>query len=490
MRALVEEVPAPCAPEVLAKVLRGVPGLILLRSTRTDAEHGRYSFLAAKPFLTLRAHGSRCELHSASGARLHTGDPWALMAELLGRYEAPGDVGLPFPLGGCFGCWGYDLKNWTEPPRVPLRAADDLRLPDCWLGFYASLVAFDHLLDKAWIIATGLSEDGSRSAVKAGEEVEFWRTHLWSAGLRPCELKASGNPAAVDSSASVGEGTTASTFSRAGFLAAVRRAQSYIRAGDIYQVNLSQRLSVETNLTPWELFLRLSKASPAPYAAFLDAGDFQIASSSPESFLRLSDRDIRTRPIKGTRPRGTDPVHDAQLAAELQASPKENAELVMITDLLRNDLGRVCEFGSVQVPELARLERFAQVQHLVATVTGRLRPGVTHLAALAACFPGGSITGAPKIRAMEIIDELEPVIRGPYTGALGYLGFNGQSQFSILIRAAITRDQRAWFHVGAGIVADSDPAAEYAETLAKARGFFAALATAAPLSYPSTTSLP
>jgi para-aminobenzoate synthetase component 1 len=225
----------------------------------------------------------------------------------------------------------------------------------------------------------------------------------------------------------------------------------------------------------WELSERLSAVSPAPFAAFLDCGEFQIASSSPEQFLQMSGAHIQTRPIKGTRPRSADPTRDAQLAYELQTSAKENAELVMITDLLRNDLGKVCEFGSVQVPDLARLERFAQVQHLVSTVEGRLRPDVTHFAALASCFPGGSITGAPKFRAMEIIDELEPVSRGPYTGALGYLGFNRESQLSIIIRAAVCMDGLAHFNVGAGIVADSDPAAEYEETLAKAQGFLAAL---------------
>jgi anthranilate/para-aminobenzoate synthase component I len=219
----------------------------------------------------------------------------------------------------------------------------------------------------------------------------------------------------------------------------------------------------------------LNAVSPAPFSAFLDGGDFQIASSSPELFLRLSGSHIQTRPIKGTRPRGADPTRDAQLAYELQTSAKELAELVMITDLLRNDLGKVCEFGSVQTPELARLERFAQVQHLVSTVEGRLRPEVTHLAALAACFPGGSITGAPKFRAMEIIDELEPAARGPYCGCHGYLGFNRESQLSITIRTAICKDGFAHFSVGAGIVADSNPAAEYEETLAKAAGFLAAL---------------
>ena len=267
-----------------------------------------------------------------------------------------------------------------------------------------------------------------------------------------------------------------SNLSRADFLSAVERAQRYIRAGDIYQVNLSQRLAGSMPSCPgWEMFQRLSAVSPAPFSAFFDCGDFQMASSSPEQFLRLSGSHIQTRPIKGTRPRAADPTRDAQLAYELQTSAKELAELVMITDLLRNDLGKVCEFGSVQTPELARLERFAQVQHLVSTVEGRLRKEVTHLAALAACFPGGSITGAPKFRAMEIIDELEPIARGPYCGCHGYLGFNRESQLSITIRTAICKDGLAHFNVGAGIVADSNPEAEYEETLAKAAGFLAAM---------------
>ena len=228
-------------------------------------------------------------------------------------------------------------------------------------------------------------------------------------------------------------------------------------------------------MSGWEIFQRLAAVSPAPFSAFFDCDDYQVASSSPELFLRLSGSHIQTRPIKGTRPRDADPTRDAQLAYELQTSAKELAELVMITDLLRNDLGKVCEFGSVQTPELVRLERFAQVQHLVSTVEGRLRKDVTHLAALAACFPGGSITGAPKFRAMEIIDELEPLARGPYCGCHGYLGFNRESQLSITIRTAICQDGLAYFNVGAGIVADSNPEAEYEETLAKAAGFLAAL---------------
>jgi aminodeoxychorismate synthase component I len=266
-----------------------------------------------------------------------------------------------------------------------------------------------------------------------------------------------------------------SNLSRAEFISSVERAQKYIRAGDIYQVNLSHRLTAQGDFTGWGLFQKLAAVSPAPFSAFLDCGDFQIASSSPEQFLRMIGSHIVTRPIKGTRPRAADPTRDAQLAYELQTSAKELAELVMITDLLRNDLGKVCEFGSVQVPELARLEKFAQVQHLVSTVEGRLRNDVTHFAAFASCFPGGSITGAPKFRAMEIIDELEPISRGPYCGALGYLGFNRESQLSIIIRTAICQAGVTHFNVGAGIVADSNAAAEYKETLDKARGFFGAL---------------
>jgi len=231
----------------------------------------------------------------------------------------------------------------------------------------------------------------------------------------------------------------------------------------------------QCQLSGWELFQRLAAVSPAPFSAFLDCGDFQVVSSSPEQFLRLSGSHIQTRPIKGTRPRGADPTRDAQLAYELQTSAKELAELVMITDLLRNDLGKVCEFGSVQTPELARLERFAQVQHLVSTVEGRLRKDVTHLAALAACFPGGSITGAPKFRAMEIIDELEPVRRGIYGGALGYIDFSGSLDTCIVIRTVVCKNGIAYIQAGAGIVADSVPSKEYDETMNKARAMLSAI---------------
>ncbi len=453
-------------PESLVERLRGEPGTVLLRSTLYDANQARHSFVTARPFLNFRSTGSRCEIMGKSGRHVQYGNPWQTLDRLMARYELLDEVDLPFPLGGCFGYWGYDLKNFVEP-RLPRTSVNDLELPDCQVGFYDSLVAFDHLLGKAWIISTGLAEDGSRSDALAAQQTRFWLAHLESAPAASSDAR----PAREAEPA----GPVTSDLTANEFLARVARIQRYIRAGDIYQANLSHRLTVPCRLSGWELYEKLATISPAPFSAYLDCGDFQIASSSPELFLRLSGCHIRTRPIKGTRPRSPEPDRDAQLSYELQTSPKEMAELVMITDLLRNDLGRVCEYGSVSVPELVRLERYPQVQHLVSTVEGRLRPDVTHFAAFAACFPGGSITGAPKIRAMEIIDELEPVSRGPYTGALGYLGFNRESQLSIAIRTAVVRDGEAHFHAGAGIVADSAPAAEYQETLTKAGGFLAAL---------------
>ncbi|MEM1059259.1 MAG: aminodeoxychorismate synthase component I [Verrucomicrobiota bacterium] len=270
-----------------------------------------------------------------------------------------------------------------------------------------------------------------------------------------------------------------SNLTRAQYTAAVRRAQDYIRAGDIYQVNLAQRFGTgprPTPVDPYALFQELCWRSPAPGAAFIDTGGSQILSSSPELFLQIQGRAIRTRPIKGTRPRDRDPLRDQQLAYELMTDPKELAELIMITDLERNDLGRICEFGSVTVPELLQRETFAQVHHLVSTVEGTLRPGVGPVEALAACFPGGSITGAPKKRAMEIIAELEPGPRGVFTGAIGYFGFNGDAAFSIAIRTLVAEaDGELHAHAGSGITAGSDPDGEYEETLHKASGMKLAL---------------
>jgi para-aminobenzoate synthetase component 1 len=499
MRPFIQQVATARTPEMLVQQLRGEPGVVLLRSSLFESVQARYSFVTARAFLSFKSFGSRCEIRTSSeGApvtRVQFGDPWHLLDSLMARYEMLDELDLPFPLGGCFGYWGYDLKNFVEP-KLARRAGNDLDLPDCQVGFYGSLVVFDHRLGSTWIVSTGMEADGSRSEKLGREQAAFWQECMAGERTQGAVAGSEDSPSPQPSPPRRGRGRTSgqhgqtmmppvprrggewaisANLTRSEFLAHVTRAQEYIRAGDIYQVNLSQRLESAFPFTGWNLYQRLSSVSPSPFSAFLDCGDFQIASSSPELFLRLSGPHIQTRPIKGTRPRSSEPTRDAQLTYELQTSAKEMAELVMITDLLRNDLGKVCEFGSVQVPDLVRLERYPQVQHLVSTIEGRLRPGTTHFAAFASCFPGGSITGAPKFRAMEIIEELEPTSRGPYTGALGYLGFNRESQLSILIRAAICKDKRAYFNVGAGIVADSVPAAEYDETLAKARGFLEAL---------------
>jgi para-aminobenzoate synthetase component I len=503
-RPLIQEVQTAHTPESLVESLGGAAGLVLLRSALFESGQARYSFVAAEPFLIFRSSGSQCEItHHASRitSQVQFGNPWHLLDALMSRYELLDEIDLPFPLGGCFGYWGYDLKNFVEP-KLPRRAVNDLDLPDCHVGFYDSLVVFDHQLGKVCVVSTGLAADGSRDERRAQQRAELWkfrltgdeaktftpdlslsereRENLASVRASACSSKSNFDsrtlfPLPRGGGAGQGEGVVHSSTTRPEFLAAVERAQRYIRAGDIYQVNLSHRLATSCALPGWELFARLLAVSPAPFAAFLDCGDFHLASSSPELFLRLSGPHITTRPIKGTRPRSPDATRDAQLAFELQTSPKELAELVMITDLLRNDLGKVSEFGSVQVPELAKLERFPQVQHLVSTVEGRLRRDQTHFSAFASCFPGGSITGAPKFRAMQIIDELEPLARGPYTGCHGYLGFNRESQLSISIRTAIRQADAAYFQVGAGIVADSVPEAEYEETLAKGLGFLASL---------------
>ena len=307
-------------------------------------------------------------------------------------------------------------------------------------GFYDELMVFRHA-DRSWHAAGGLA-----SRIRAAQ------------GSEPASGALEFKPG----------------MTRDFFRGMVLRAKDYIAAGDIYQVNLSQRFSAPWRGDPLEFYAKLRRCSPAPYAAYLDLGGRVVFSSSPELFLEINGRRIRTRPIKGTRPRRPDAAADEKSAHELITSQKEAAELVMITDLERNDLGQVCEYGSVRVSELLKLERYEQVFHLVSTVEGRLRERVDHVGAVRACFPGGSITGAPKKRAMEIIAELEPEPRGLYTGAIGWFGFNGGSRFNIAIRTMLVENGLAHFHVGAGIVADSDPDAEYEETLDKAGGILAA----------------
>ncbi|MFZ2643863.1 MAG: aminodeoxychorismate synthase component I, partial [Verrucomicrobiia bacterium] len=427
-----------------------------------------------------------------------------------------------WPHGALIGSLGYGLRRFVE--RVPARVADDVGIPDAWFGVYDRLLVFDHDSGRATIISTGVDESGQADLDRARRRAEEWQRKLAvKIALPQLPLLASegaigdvgrdgihrecgrglGAPTVgertIGFSDAVGalrplphsergwlgqhfqshfEPALESNLTRDDYERAVRRILDYIAAGDVYQVNLSQRFRAQTPVEPELLYHTLRTTNPAPFAAYLDCGAGQILSSSPERFLQLRGRYIQTRPIKGTRPRTGNEQADQKAARELMMSAKDQAELLMITDLERNDLGRVCEFGSVHVPELVTLESYATVLHLVSTVEGRLADGVTAMDAIRACFPGGSITGAPKIRAMEIIDELEPVARGVYTGAIGYLGFNGVADFNIAIRTMVHENGVVHFHAGGGIVADSEPALEYEETLHKARGMVQALAQA------------
>jgi para-aminobenzoate synthetase component 1 len=454
------EIPYADPLELLAAVADD-PHAALLHSAVSD-ERGRHSLLAIEPFQVLTCRDGIVAIDGI----VVPGAPFEVLRAQLARFplaSAPAPAPAPFA-GGAVGYLGYELGRLLEP--VPQPPPDDMDFAEMELLFCDLVVAIDNVERRATIISSGLPEADPRA-----------RERRARARLRHAERRLAAAAALGDPPVPAAVPLITSGFTRAGYEAAVRRVIDYILAGDVFQANLSQRFRADLpdGLSPFDLFHRLQRRNPAPFAAYLKLGDVVVASSSPERFLRLDGRRVETRPIKGTRPRGATPAEDAALAAELAASEKDRAENVMIVDLLRNDLSRVCRDDSVAVPQLCAVERFATVMHLVSSVTGELRPGLDAVDLLAACFPGGSITGAPKIRAMEIIAELEPTRRGPYCGAIGYLGFDGALDTSIAIRAFALRGRRVTFQAGGGIVADSTPAAEYEETLAKARALVDAL---------------
>jgi len=432
----------------------------LLDSAVTGGPRDRYSFIAVEPFRVLT---SKDGVVAIDGER-SLGNPFDVLRRELSAYSLQAVPDLPPLQGGVVGYFGYELVRHLE--RVPFARADDMEFPDLALGFHDVLVAFDHGDRRAWLLSSGLPATHPTARwQRAMERLDAIAERL--AATRRLTTP----PAPRDRPAIL------SNFSQEEYEAVVRRVVEYILAGDIFQANLSQRFTapLAPGFDAFDLYRRLRDLNPAPFAAFLRFDDVEIASASPERFLALRGNRVETCPIKGTRPRGVTPEEDRSLADELLASEKDRAENVMIVDLLRNDLSRVCCDGSVRVPKLCDLESFATVHHLVSTVVGDLQPGMTAVDLLAACFPGGSITGAPKIRAMEIIAELEPTRRGPYCGSIGYIGFDGSMDTSIVIRTFAMKSGRVTFQAGGGIVADSTPAAEYAESLAKARALIAAL---------------
>lgn len=435
----------------------------LLDSASGEQKLGRYSFIGADPFLVFKSKGDQVTIASVGQTKKLKANPFNELKKLLTGYALENRFDwLPF-IGGAVGYFGYDLCHFVE--KLPYCATDDLGVADCCLGFYDSGVVLDHILGKIYLISTGLPEKESlkaeaRAEVRLRELEEKLSRQFFRRGRRA----ASGRKANL-----------CSNFTRSRYQKAIDAARQYIIAGDIFQVNLSQRFETDLKIPTFELYQRLRSINPAPFASYLNFGDTIIVSSSPERFLRLKDGVVQTRPIKGTRPRGQGRRQDELLAEELLRSEKDKAEHIMIVDLERNDLGRVCEYGSVKVSEPMILESYPTVHHLVSTVEGRLAQGKDAIDLLRACFPGGSITGAPKVRAMEIIDELEPTKRNIYTGSIGYVSFDGQMNLNIVIRTFLATGGKVCFQVGGGVVFDSKPEEEYVETLDKAKALIQVL---------------
>jgi para-aminobenzoate synthetase component 1 len=407
---------------------------------------GRYDILCAQPVATLLTHGVNTEITDATGVRHSADDPFDLLRLQLGE-SAEAVPGIPFS-GGALGYWGYDLVR--RMAVLPVQAQDAEHLPDMAVGIYDWAIVLDHRQKTARLVSQQRDPATSQVLPKI-------LARLQSANTQPQE------------SFTV-EGRIGSNFTRATYQSAFDVVQNYLQEGDCYQVNLAQRYAARASGDALQAYLELRRLSPAPYSAFLNMPQARILCASPECFLQVRAGKVETKPIKGTRPRMLDAQQDAQQAQALQHSSKDRAENLMIVDLLRNDLGKSCVAGSVRVPKLFEVESYAQVHHLVSTVTGQLAEGQDALTLLRNCFPGGSVTGAPKQRAMQIIEQLEPHRRGVYCGAIGYVGFDGNMDTNIAIRTLVYSGDEIRFWAGGGIVADSDAAAEYQETLDKAAG--------------------
>ena len=418
----------------------------ILDSAMDEKKLGRYSFISSSPFKVLKYKNTK-------------ENPLDNLQNELNKYKVENNTHLPF-IGGAVGYLSYDLGNYIE--RLPRTAIDDTNVYDLYFGLYNWVIVVDHLENKTYIATPDLDIENEKNII---EDIE--------------KKINNGEINGIDSicyeEKEVEKTKLTSNFTKKEFEDAVIKVQDYIRQGDIYQANLTQRFNGKTTLSSYELYRDLRRFSPAPFGAFLNFEDSHILSNSPERFIKCVDRKVETRPIKGTRPRGKNKEEDLRLQEELRNSEKDRAELLMIVDLERNDIGRISKIGTVKVPELFVIEPYANVNHLVATVVGELEDDKDCVDAIKATFPGGSITGAPKIRSMEIIDELEPTQRNVYTGSIGYIGFNGDMDLNIAIRTIIKKDDNVYFQVGGGMTWDSNPSDEYQETLDKAQSIMKAL---------------
>ena len=444
-----------------------------LDSALENQKTGRYSFIGYDPFLTIMSKGNNILLQDHQGITRKKGNPFKELQNLLNNFHLEDSLEhTPF-VCGAVGYFAYDLCHFIE--KLPNTTIDDIEFPEMYFSFYDTVIGFDNLENKGYITSVNFSPYSGKSTEERLNNISRMINNRLNI---PC-----------DEEQKIRENTTKrkiiSNFSKENYLKTVERAKKYIYAGDIYQVNLSQRFQTQIDMPPYEIYKRLRKINPAPFSCYLKFDNKYIISSSPERFLSVRNmldsvgayngaaiRKVQTRPIKGTRPRHNREDINLKMKKELLSSKKDNAELTMIMDLERNDLGRVCNYDTVKVTEKKELEEHPSVYHLVGTVEGDLHPRYDFIDLIKAAFPGGSITGAPKVRAMQIIDELEPTKRSVYTGAIGYIGFNGNIDLNIAIRTFLVKDDHVYFQVGGGIVADSDPEEEYEETLHKARALF------------------
>jgi anthranilate synthase component 1 len=470
----------PVCKEIIADLLTPVSAFLkvaghsdyafLLESVEGGEQVGRYSFLGKDPFLILRADAAGQATIERAGVTTAAEEPFVgTLRRLMADYRSPVVPGLPRFTGGAVGFLGYDAVPWFEP--VALQPGHETGEPDGVAGFmlFDTVLAFDHVRHRILIISNARVTPGADLEALyqfARAKIGFLERELQAAlsEPRPCRR---------------GPLDVRSNVAREQFESAVRRARDYIAAGDIYQVVLSQRFDLELDVEPFTVYRALRHVNPSPYMFYIRMGGRSMIGSSPEMLVRVEGERVETHPIAGTRPRGANEAEDARLAEELKASEKERAEHVMLVDLGRNDVGRVCEYGSVRVPQFMGLERYSHVMHLVSVVEGRLAADCDRLDALVSCFPAGTVSGAPKIRAMEIITELEPDRRGAYAGAVGYLDFAGNLDFCITIRTIVMCGGRVQVQAGAGIVIDSEPSAEFQETCDKAQGLLRALELAA-----------
>ncbi len=447
------------------------PHTYLFESVEGGERFGRYSIigLPAKRVYAFAGHTLYVtELGELIEAR-EVADPFAEVERLRAEHSVPKLDGLPGFTGGLVGWFGFECIQYIEPRLASGNKVDELGTPDILLMLSEEVAVFDNLKGRLYLIVHADPREPQAWA-RANRRLDELTHRLRHAGAGYPETLL---PAALDESHFV------SGFTREGFIAAVEKSKAYITAGDIFQVVLSQRLSVQFHARPVDVYRALRALNPSPYMFFLDVGDMQVVGSSPEILVRLQDGVITVRPIAGTRPRGKTPEEDAALEAELLADPKERAEHLMLIDLGRNDVGRVSEPGTVEVGEQFVIERYSHVMHIVSEVTGKLKAGLSYADVLRATFPAGTVSGAPKIRALEVIRELEPIKRNVYAGSIGYLGWHGDADTAIAIRTAVIQDGKLHVQAGAGIVHDSDPAKEWEETMSKGRALFRAVAEAA-----------